>query len=69
MEYNRILELTTNALWRCKSPFSKEEIINELGKENIEVKDFDKFKEIFKNILIEDNGLYRINITKAFNNI
>ena len=64
---DKLIRLATNALWRCKAPFSKEDIIKELEKENIELKDFDKFKELFKDVLIEDNGLYRIDITKVFN--
>lgn len=65
---DNLLKLTIDALWRCNSPFTKDQLVEELDKDNISLKDFDIFKEIFKDILFEDNnGMYRIDISKLVN--
>lgn len=57
-----------SALWRCDSPFTKEQLVEELDKDNIKLKDFEAFKTIFKDILIEDSdGMYRVDISKLIN--
>jgi hypothetical protein len=64
---DKLLESSIHALWKCKAPFTKEDIVRELKNENIVLNDFNAFKELFKDILIEENSMFRIDVTKSFN--
>ncbi|WP_297419094.1 hypothetical protein [Clostridium sp.] len=64
-----LLQLSIKALWNCKQPFTKEELTNELCKLNIELLDWNTFLIIFKNVLVEIDGKYKIDISKIFKDI
>ena len=61
------LRTLLDSIWDCPSPFAKEQLVSELDKNGIVVKDFNAIKTICKDFLFEEDGLYTINITNVFN--
>lgn len=69
MEKN-ILKLTIDILFdlaQRKKYFSKEDFKQALEEGGFEVKDMDLVMEFFKKDLVKKNGLYKLDITHAFN--
>ena len=61
------LRILLDSIWDCPRPFNKEQLVSELDKNGIVVKDFDAIKTICKDFLFEEDGLYTIDITNVFN--
>lgn len=68
-ELEKVFRLGLDALWSCNNPFTKEDLIIELNKVNLDIKDFDIFMEIFKDVIFKEGDKYRLDITKVFNEV
>lgn len=68
-ESEKLYRLLIDSIWACPKPFTKEQLEIELDKNGVILKDFDGIKELCKDYLVENNGLYSVDITSVYNKI
>jgi len=66
-ESDKKMMILLESIWNCPKHFTKEQLNEELNKNEMVLNDFEAVKLLCKDFLFEDDGLYHVNITDVFN--